>query len=239
MLKMRVIPCLDVKDGRVVKGVNFVDLTDAGDPVDQARIYDREGADELCFLDITASHEGRDTLYDVVRRTAEQCFMPLTVGGGVRTVEDIRKLMLSGADKVSINTAAVARPEFVREGAPCRRRVAGAAVALADALGEALARLWRVFDSRRGADPETSYTAKLFRRGRAKIAQKLGEEAVEAVIEAVKGVRAALTGESADLLYHLLVLWADMGLTPDDIAAELARREGTSGVAEKKARRSS
>jgi imidazole glycerol-phosphate synthase subunit HisF len=117
MLKMRVIPCLDVKDGRVVKGVNFVDLTDAGDPVEQARLYDREGADELCFLDITASHEERDTLYDVVRRTAEQCFMPLTVGGGVRTIEDIRKLLLAGADKVSINTAAVARPEFVREAA--------------------------------------------------------------------------------------------------------------------------
>src|SRR5690349_23454926 len=117
MLKMRVIPCLDVKDGRVVKGVNFVDLTDAGDPVEQARIYDREGADELCFLDITASHEGRDTLYDVVRRTAEQCFMPLTVGGGVRTVDDIRRLLLAGADKVSINTAAVARPELVREAA--------------------------------------------------------------------------------------------------------------------------
>jgi cyclase len=117
MLKMRVIPCLDVKDGRVVKGVNFVDLTDAGDPVEQARIYDREGADELCFLDITASHENRDTIYDVVRRTADQCFMPLTVGGGVRTVEDIRKLLLAGTDKVSINTAAVARPEFVREAA--------------------------------------------------------------------------------------------------------------------------
>jgi imidazole glycerol-phosphate synthase subunit HisF len=117
MLKMRVIPCLDVKDGRVVKGVNFVDLVDAGDPVEQARLYDREGADELCFLDITASHEGRDTLYDVVRRTAEQCFVPLTVGGGVRAVEDIRKLLLAGADKVSINTAAVARPEFVREAA--------------------------------------------------------------------------------------------------------------------------
>ena len=117
MLKMRVIPCLDVKDGRVVKGVNFVDLTDAGDPIEQARLYDREGADELCFLDITASHEERDTLYDVVRRTAEQCFMPLTVGGGVRAIEDIRKLLLAGADKVSINTAAVARPEFVREAA--------------------------------------------------------------------------------------------------------------------------
>jgi len=117
MLKMRVIPCLDVKDGRVVKGVNFIDLVDAGDPVAQARFYDREGADELCFLDITASAENRDTLYDVVRRTAEECFMPLTVGGGVRTVEDIRKLLLAGADKVSINTAAVTRPEFVREAA--------------------------------------------------------------------------------------------------------------------------
>jgi cyclase len=117
MLKMRVIPCLDVKDGRVVKGVNFVDLIDAGDPVAQARFYDREGADELCFLDITASAEERDTLYGVVRRTAEECFMPLTVGGGVRTIEDIRRLLLAGADKVSINTAAVARPEFVQEAA--------------------------------------------------------------------------------------------------------------------------
>src|SRR5919199_4422871 len=117
MLKVRVIPCLDVKDGRVVKGVNFVDLVDAGDPVEQARLYDREGADELCFLDITASAEDRSTLYDVVRRTAEQCFMPLTVGGGVRVVEDIRRLLLAGADKVSINTAAVSRPEFVREAA--------------------------------------------------------------------------------------------------------------------------
>ena len=117
MLKMRVIPCLDVKDGRVVKGVNFVDLVDAGDPVEQARLYDREGADELCFLDITASHEERSTLYDVVGRTADQCFMPLTVGGGVRTVEDIRRLLLAGADKVSINTAAVERPDFVREAA--------------------------------------------------------------------------------------------------------------------------
>ena len=117
MLKMRVVPCLDVKDGRVVKGVNFIDLVDAGDPVAQARFYDREGADELCFLDIAASAEDRNTLYDVVRRTAEQCFMPLTVGGGVRTVEDIRRLLLAGADKVSINTAAVAWPEFVHEAA--------------------------------------------------------------------------------------------------------------------------
>src|ERR1700757_4418113 len=117
MLKVRIIPCLDVKDGRVVKGVQFVDLRDAGDPVEQARVYDAAGADELTFLDITASHENRDTILDVAARTAEQCFMPLTVGGGVRTIEDIRKLLLAGADKVSINTAAVARPEFVREGA--------------------------------------------------------------------------------------------------------------------------
>jgi cyclase len=117
MLKSRIIPCLDVKDGRTVKGVNFVDLVDAGDPVEQAKIYDSQGADELCFLDITASHENRDTLYDVVNGAAEQCFMPLTVGGGVRTVEDIRKLLLAGADKVSINTAAVHRPEFVGEAA--------------------------------------------------------------------------------------------------------------------------
>ncbi|MFI4987930.1 MAG: imidazole glycerol phosphate synthase subunit HisF [Alphaproteobacteria bacterium] len=117
MLKVRLIPCLDVKDGRVVKGVNFTGLRDAGDPVEQARLYDREGADELCFLDITASHERRDTLYDVVRATAEQCFMPLTVGGGVRSVDDIRKLLLAGADKASINTAAVERPDLVREAA--------------------------------------------------------------------------------------------------------------------------
>jgi len=115
VLKVRIIPCLDVKDGRVVKGVQFVGLRDAGDPVEQARVYDSAGADELTFLDITASHENRDTILDVVARTAEQCFMPLTVGGGVRQVEDIRRLLLAGADKVSINSAAVARPEFVRE----------------------------------------------------------------------------------------------------------------------------
>src|SRR6476620_6268558 len=117
MLKSGVIPCLDVKDGRVVKGVNFVDLVDAGDPVESALAYDAAGADELCFLDITATHENRGTILDVVRRTAEACFMPLTVGGGVRTVEDIRQLLLAGADKVSINSAAVARPEFVAQAA--------------------------------------------------------------------------------------------------------------------------
>ena len=113
MLKARVIPCLDVKDGRVVKGVNFVDLVDAGDPVEAAKAYDAAGADELCFLDITASHEDRGTLLDAVARTADQCFMPLTVGGGVRTTDDIRNLLLAGADKVSINTAAVADRTFV------------------------------------------------------------------------------------------------------------------------------
>jgi imidazole glycerol-phosphate synthase subunit HisF len=117
MFKVRVIPCLDVKDGRVVKGVNFVDLRDAGDPVEAAIAYDAAGADELCFLDITATHENRGTMMDVVRRTAEACFMPLTVGGGVRTIDDIRMLLRSGADKVSINSAAVARREFVKEGA--------------------------------------------------------------------------------------------------------------------------
>jgi cyclase len=117
MFKVRVIPCLDVKDGRVVKGVNFVDLRDAGDPVEAAIAYDAAGADELCFLDITATHENRGTMLDVVRRTAEACFMPLTVGGGVRTIDDIRTLLRSGADKVSINSAAVARREFVKEGA--------------------------------------------------------------------------------------------------------------------------
>ena len=114
-VRIRVIPCLDVRDGRVVKGVNFVDLKDAGDPVEQARAYDAAGADELCFLDISASHEGRGTLLDVVRRTAEVCFMPLTVGGGVRSVEDARALLLAGADKVAVNSAAVSRPEVVRD----------------------------------------------------------------------------------------------------------------------------
>ena len=116
-LKVRVIPCLDVKDGRVVKGVNFVDLVDAGDPVEAAIAYDAAGADELTFLDITASSDGRDATFDMIARTAEQCFMPLTVGGGVRTLEDIRKLLLAGADKVSINTTAVNNPDFVAEAA--------------------------------------------------------------------------------------------------------------------------
>ena len=117
MLKVRIVPCLDVKDGRVVKGVRFVDLADAGDPVESARAYDAAGADELCFLDITASHENRGTILDVVARTAEVCFMPVTVGGGVRTVEDVRRLMLAGADKVSINTAAVNDRRIVAEAA--------------------------------------------------------------------------------------------------------------------------
>ena len=115
MLKIRVIPCLDVKDGRVVKGVNFVDLRDAGDPVEAAAAYDAAGADELCFLDITASHENRDVIFDIVEQTAERCFMPLTVGGGVRTLDDVRKLLEAGADKVSIMTAAVKNRQFVRQ----------------------------------------------------------------------------------------------------------------------------
>jgi imidazole glycerol-phosphate synthase subunit HisF len=117
MLKMRLIPCLDVKDGRVVKGVNFVDLRDAGDPVECARAYDAAGADELCFLDITATHENRGLMFDVIKRTAEQCFMPLTVGGGVRKLDDIRNLLLAGADKVSINSAAVSDRAFVKAAA--------------------------------------------------------------------------------------------------------------------------
>lgn len=142
MLKMRVIPCLDVTAGRVVKGVNFVDLVDAGDPVEQARLYDKEGADELCFLDITASSDNRDTLYDVVARTAEQCFMPLTVGGGVRTLDDIRKLLLAGADKTSINTAAVSRPEFVAEAA---EKFGSQCIVVAIDAKEAAPGKWEVF----------------------------------------------------------------------------------------------
>jgi len=117
MLKTRIIPCLDVADGRVVKGVNFVDLRDAGDPVEQAQAYDAAGADELCFLDIHATHENRGTMYDLATRTAEQCFMPLTIGGGVRTVEDVRNLLLAGADKVSFNSAAVADPDVIARAA--------------------------------------------------------------------------------------------------------------------------
>ena len=117
MLKTRIIPCLDVKDGRVVKGVNFVDLIDAGDPVEAAKAYDAAGADELCFLDIAASLENRDTIYDLASRTADQCFMPLTIGGGVRTPEDVRALLLAGADKVSFNSAAVANPDVIAQSA--------------------------------------------------------------------------------------------------------------------------
>ena len=142
MLKMRIIPCLDVKDGRVVKGVNFVDLRDAGDPVEQARLYDREGADELCFLDIAASPEGRETIYGVVARTAEQCFMPLTVGGGVRKPDDVRRLLLAGADKVAINTAAVLDPELVRAAA---RKFGSQCIVVAIDGKRAQAGGWEVF----------------------------------------------------------------------------------------------
>ena len=117
MLKLRIIPCLDVKNGRVVKGINFIDLIDAGNPVEQAQVYDEQGADELCFLDITASLENRGLLLDIVNKTANKCFMPLTVGGGVRSVDDIRKLLFAGADKVSINSSAISNPELIKEGA--------------------------------------------------------------------------------------------------------------------------
>ena len=142
-VRIRVIPCLDVSNGRVVKGVNFVDLRDAGDPVEQAQAYDAAGADELCFLDIGASHEGRDTIIDVVRRTAEVCFMPLTVGGGVRSADDARALLLAGADKIAVNSAAVARPEIVadiadRFGSQC-------CVASVDARARADGSGWEIF----------------------------------------------------------------------------------------------
>ncbi|MDH5253907.1 MAG: imidazole glycerol phosphate synthase subunit HisF, partial [Nitrospira sp.] len=143
MLTKRIIPCLDVKDGRVVKGVSFVALRDAGDPVEVAAAYDREGADELCFLDITASHENRKTIIDVVERTAARVFMPVTVGGGVRTVEDVRNLLNAGADKVSINTAAVERPEFVKEAA--QRFGTQCIVVAIDAKRSAAGSRWEVF----------------------------------------------------------------------------------------------
>jgi cyclase len=143
MLTKRIIPCLDVKDGRVVKGMSFVNLRDAGDPVDVATVYDQEGADELCFLDITASHENRKTIIDVVERTAARVFMPVTVGGGVRTLDDIRNLLNAGADKVSINTAAVERPEFVKEAA--ERFGTQCIVVAIDAKQGAAANHWEVF----------------------------------------------------------------------------------------------
>jgi len=143
MLTKRIIPCLDVKDGRVVKGVSFENLRDAGDPVEAATVYDREGADELCFLDITASHENRKTIIDVVERTAARVFMPVTVGGGVRTLDDIRNLLNAGADKVSINTAAVQRPEFVKEAAG--RFGTQCIVVAIDAKREAASNRWEVF----------------------------------------------------------------------------------------------
>lgn len=371
MLKTRIIPCLDVKDGRVVKGVNFVGLTDAGDPVSAAIAYEKAGADELCFLDITASHEDRGILLDVVAQTAEQCFMPLTVGGGVRTVEDIRTLLLAGADKVSINTAAVENPEFVAEaaekfGSQCivvavdakevapgqfeifthggrkargleavswaQRLVSlgageilltsmdrdgtksGYNVALTRAVSDAvsvpviasggvghldhlvegvkeghasavlaasifhfgtytiaeakqhmqaagidmrlsdvtlapnmspeiseqshiLSQLYQTICERRGAPKGTSYSADLLADPVERVARKVGEEAVEIVIEALKQDQQKLIAESADLLYHLTALWAHQEIKPEQVWAELARRQGVSGHTEKQSRK--
>jgi cyclase len=148
MLKTRIIPCLDVADGRVVKGVNFVDLVDAGDPVESAKAYDAAGADEICFLDIHATHENRGTMFDVVQRTAEQCYVPLTVGGGVRTVQDVRNLLLAGADKVSFNSAAVANPDVVAEaadqfGSQCIVVAIDAKTVETDAVGHGIR--WEIF----------------------------------------------------------------------------------------------
>lgn len=169
MLSVRVIPCLDVQAGRVVKGVNFVDLRDAGDPVEQARVYDRAGADELCFLDITASHERRDILLDVVRRTAEQCFMPLTVGGGVRGPDDVRKLLTAGADKVSVMTAAVKRPALVGELA---RRFGSQCITVAVDAKQVASGRWEVFThgGRRATGIDAvAYAAEAARQGAGEI----------------------------------------------------------------------
>ncbi len=169
MLKARVIPCLDVKEGRVVKGVNFVDLTDAGDPVEAARAYDAAGADELCFLDIAASLENRGTLLDLASRTAEQCFMPLTVGGGVRTPEDVRALLLAGADKVSFNTAAVADPEVISASA---NKFGNQCIVVAiDAKGVAPGR-WEIFThggSRATGIDAVAFAREMARRGAGEI----------------------------------------------------------------------
>ena len=384
MLKSRVIPCLDVKDGRVVKGVNFVALRDAGDPVQCAIAYDAAGADELCFLDITASHEDRAIILDVVQRTAEACFMPLTAGGGVRTLEDIRALLLAGADKVAIMTAAVANREIVREaalkfGSQCivvaidakqtapgkwevfthggRKATGFDALAYGQEVvdarrrrnsidvngsrwhqtrfrsrshprchrgrpssGHCFRRCWHARSSRRGnsrrwrergarrldfslrriydrasqaaygklriagaarseparagcgaasfsrgnrvrrhgnrvvtrftlddlaaiisaranASASASYTKSLLDAGTARAAKKLGEEAVEVVIAVMEGDAQAITCESADLLYHLLVVLHQSGVSLEDVCAELERRTGQSGHAEKAARR--
>lgn len=360
MLKKRLIPCLDVKDGRVVKGVNFVDLRDAGDPVECAIAYDAAGADELCFLDITATHENRGIIFDVVQRTAEACFMPLTVGGGVRATDDIRKLLLAGADKVSINSAAVSNRTFVRDaaekfGSQCivvaidAKRVgdhweifthggrkptginavdfarevvslgAGEILltsmdrdgtksgfdleltrAVADAVsvpviasggvGElehlvagvrdghasavlaasifhfgtftvreakdfmaragipmrldasasdtfTLERLRDIVAARAGSDDAASYTRKLVDAGIQRIAKKFGEEAVETVIAACTGDQREVVSESADVLYHLMVLLHARGIALEEVFAELQRRTRQSGLQEKAARK--
>ena len=342
MLKTRIIPCLDVADGRVVKGVNFVGLRDAGDPVDAAIAYDAAGADELCFLDIHATHENRGTMFDLVTRTAEHCYIPLTVGGGVRTVADVRALLLAGADKVSFNSAAVADPDVIARAAdqfgsqcivcaidaktvspgkweifthggrkptgidavefaklvtakgageilltsmdrdgtkqgfnlPLTRAISdavgvpviasggvgnldhlvegvtkgGASAVLAASIfhfGEytvAQAKqhmaddLYATISARKNGDPSSSWTAQLLAKGPEKCAEKFGEEAIEAIIEAVKNDKQALTSEAADVLYHLLVMLASRDVPLTDVLDELARRQNQSGIAEKASR---
>lgn len=360
MLKKRLIPCLDVKDGRVVKGVNFVDLRDAGDPVECAIAYDAAGADELCFLDITATHENRGIIFDVVQRTAEACFMPLTVGGGVRTTDDIRRLLLAGADKVSINSAAVASRGFVRDaaekfGSQCivvaidAKRVGdhweifthggrkptgidavefarevvslgageilltsmdrdgtktGFDLELTRAISDAvsvpviasggvgelrhlvegvdkghasavlaasifhfgefsireakdfmaksgipmrldasasdtftLERLRDIVVARAASNDPKSYTRSLVDAGIGRISKKFGEEAVETVIAACTGEARDVVSESADLLYHLMVLLHARGVALEEVFAELQRRTRQSGLQEKAARK--
>ncbi len=360
MLKNRLIPCLDVKDGRVVKGVNFVGLRDAGDPVECAIAYDAAGADELCFLDITATHENRGIILDVVQRTAEACFMPLTVGGGVRSTDDIRRLLLAGADKVSINSAAVANRLFVREaaekfGSQCtvvaidakkvspgrweifthggrhptgieaigfarevvslgagellltsmdrdgtkigfdleltravsdavpvpviasggvgaldhlvegvrlgrasavlaasifhfgefsirqakeHMALAGLPIRLDFAVSEAfgLEKLREIVSERARAADKPSYTRALLEAGTPRIAKKLGEEAVETALAACIGTDQEVIAETADLLYHLMVLLQAREIGLDDVFAELQRRTTQSGIEEKAAR---
>lgn len=207
MLRPRVIVCLDVKDGRVVKGTQFKNLRDVGDPVELSVRYEREGADEIVFLDVSASREGRSTLLDTVRRTAETLFIPLTVGGGVRSADDIGPLLRAGADKISVNTAIVRDPTILSTGA--ERFGSQCVVATIEA---------------RAADrPEGSYTTRLLEDRNLRL-KKLGEETAELVAALATGEVEQAVEEAADLIYHVLVALRAEGATLGDVAAELGRR---------------